>query len=131
MRPLRVSEPVLDSSAILALVLGEPGARKVQEHLPGALLSAVNYAEAVSKLSDRGMPPDEARMALGLTGVSIVDFDSHQAWLAGDLRRSTRSAGLSLGDRACLALARDRSVPAITADRLWAQIPGFDVVVIR
>jgi len=125
-----VNEPVLDSTAVLALLLAETGADRVQAALPGALLSAVNLAEVVTKLGERGMPAGEARAAVEAMGVEVVDFGADQACLVGELRIATRSAGLSLGDRACLALARIRNVPAITADAIWGQLPGFDVVVI-
>jgi ribonuclease VapC len=126
-----VNEAVLDSSAVLALLLAEPGADKVRMALPGALLSTVNFAEVVTKLCERGMPADQARIAIETIGAEVVDFGIDQACITGDLRDSTRSAGLSLGDRACLALARQRNLPAITADTAWGSLPGFDVIVIR
>jgi ribonuclease VapC len=126
-----VNEPVLDSSALLALLLGEPGSDRVKAVLPDALLSAVNLAEVMSKLCERGMPAGEARTAIEATGVRIVDFDIDQACLSGELRPGTRAAGLSLGDRACLALAQLRQVPAMTADTAWHELKGFEVIFIR
>jgi ribonuclease VapC len=131
MRRQSVSESVLDSSAVLALLLDEPGADRVKAALPGAFLSTVNFAEVVSKLCERGMPANEARAAIETIGAEVVDYGVEQACITGDLRNSTRSAGLSLGDRACLALARQRNVPAITADTAWGKLSGFNVVVIR
>ena len=131
MRPPGVSDAVLDSSAVLALLLAEPGSERVTAALPGALLSTVNLAEVVAKLCECGMPAPEARAAVEATGVELVDFGPDQACLCGELRNATRSAGLSLGDRACLALARLRDLPAITADSAWGSLLGFDVVVIR
>jgi ribonuclease VapC len=126
-----VSEFVLDSSAVLALLLDEPGADKVKAALPGAFLSTVNFAEVVTKLCERGMPANEAREAIETIGAELVDYGVEQACITGDLRNATRSAGLSLGDRACLALARHRNLPAITADTVWGKLSGFDVIVIR
>lgn len=126
-----MSDAVLDSSAVLALLLAEDGAAIVTEALPGALFSTVNLAEVVAKLVERGMPSGEAREAMAATGVEFVDFDADQACLSGELRAATRSHGLSLGDRACLALARVRGLPAVTADAAWAQVEGFEVTVIR
>lgn len=126
-----MSESVLDSSAVLALLLSEPGSERVKAVLPGAFLSAVNMAEVVSKLCERGMPAGEARAAIEAIGVRIVDFDIDQACLSGELRPMTRSAGLSLGDRACLALARLRQLSAMTADTPWRELKGFDVIFIR
>jgi PIN domain nuclease of toxin-antitoxin system len=126
-----MNEPVLDSSAVLAVLLAEPGAERVMPALPGALLSAVNLAEIIGKLAERGMPAEAARTAIAAIGVELVDFDAAQACLAGALRPDTRAAGLSLGDRACLALARLRGVAAVTADAAWARLPDFDIVLIR
>jgi PIN domain nuclease of toxin-antitoxin system len=126
-----VTEAVLDSSAVLALLLAEPGADRVKAALPGALLSTVNLAEVVTKLCERGMPADDARAAVEAIGVELVAFDVEQACAAGDLRNATRAAGLSLGDRACLALGRLRGLPAVTADTAWRHLPGFDIVLLR
>jgi len=126
-----VSEAVLDSSAVLALLLAEPGADRVKGMLPGALLSTVNLTEVISKLCERGMPVAEARRAVDAIGVELIDFSAEQACVAGDLRQVTRQAGLSLGDRACLALARLRGLPALTADGAWGRLVGFDIVLIR
>ncbi len=125
-----MNEPVLDSSAVLALLLGEAGAATVARTLPGARLSTVNLCEIVSKLCKHGMKAEAARAAVETIGVEIVEFDVAQACLAGALRVETKSAGLSLGDRACLALARLREGRAFTADHAWARLAGFDVVVI-
>lgn len=126
-----MNEAVLDASAVLALLLGEPGAARVGETLPGALMSSVNLAEVISKFCERGMPVAASAQAVDALGIEVVPFDTEQARLTGELRPLTRSAGLSLGDRACLALARQRGMPAITADAAWASLPGFDVIVIR
>lgn len=126
-----MNDAVLDSSAVLALLLAEPGVDRVKTVLPGALLSTVNLAEVITKLCERGMPASEARAAVEAIGVELVDFDVDLACAAGNLRLVTRSAGLSLGDRACLALSRHRGLPAMTSDTAWAQLSGFDVVQIR
>jgi ribonuclease VapC len=126
-----VSSAVLDSSAVLALLLAEPGAERVRACLPGALLSTVNLAEVISKLCERGMPAGEARRAVEMIGAEPVDFDREQASLVGALRPVTRAAGLSLGDRACLALGRLRGLPVLTTDAAWGQVAGFDITVIR
>ncbi len=126
-----MSEAVLDSSAVLALIFNEQGAEKVQTTLPDALLSAVNLAEIITKLVDKGLPAEVARAAVEILGAEIVDFDAEHAYLTGQLRTATRSAGLSLGDRACLALAAKRNLPAMTADRAWGRLENFDVILIR
>lgn len=126
-----MSKAVLDSSAVLAVLLEEAGSDQVEGTLPGALLSAVNLAEVVSKLCERGMPASEAMLAVAAIGVDVVPFDGDQALQAGELRPLTRAAGLSLGDRACLALSRLRGLPAMTADAAWAAVPDCDVILIR
>ena len=126
-----MSKAVLDSSAVLAVLLAEAGAVRVESVLPGALVSAVNLAEVVSKLCERGMPADEVLLAVAALGVDIVPYEGEQARLTGELRPLTRAAGLSLGDRACLALARLRGLPALTADAAWVGACDAEVVLIR
>ncbi len=126
-----MSEAVLDSSAVLSLLLAEPGAEIVQSVLPGALLSTVNFAEVLAKLVERGMPSSDALRAVEALGVELVDFNADQAHVTGQLRASTRALGLSLGDRACLALGRLTRSKIYTADQAWADVPDFDIVLIR
>jgi len=126
-----MSDVVLDSSAVLALLADEPGSDEVEAALPGALLSAVNLAEVVAKLSERGMPAEEATSLICSIGVEVADFDADQATRSGGLRASTRIAGLSLGDRACLALAQARKLPVLTADAAWARLDNLDIRLIR
>lgn len=117
-----MSDPVLDGSALLAFLLRESGAEQVEAQLPAAAMSAVNFTEALTKLIERGIPPANARdVILGL-GIEIVDFDADQALRAATLREVTRKAGLSLGDRACLALAQQRGVSAFTSDKAWLRL---------
>lgn len=126
-----MSEAVLDSSALLALMLDEPGAERVADVLPGALMSAANYAEVLTKLGERGFPMDQAREAVIGLGVEIVDLDADQALVAASLRPVTRQAGLSLGDRICLALgSRNRSL-VLTADKAWLSVEGAGVPTIQ
>jgi ribonuclease VapC len=122
---------VLDSSAVLALLCAEPGADKVAALLPDALLSSVNLAEVVGKLCERGMPLREAREAIEGLGAKSIEFGIDQAYVVAELRTATRSRGLSLGDRACLALARLHDLPAVTADAAWLGLGGFEIVLIR
>lgn len=116
---------VLDSSAVLAYLFEEPGADAVAQILEsGAFVSAVNLAEILSKIGDRGAEPESAYNDLvesGLLGdrLVVVPFDAAQAVQAAKLRTPTRPKGLSLGDRACIALSAAASFPAYTADRGW------------
>ncbi|OQW46656.1 MAG: twitching motility protein PilT [Proteobacteria bacterium SG_bin6] len=113
---------VLDASAVLAAFFDEPGADHVAARMSGALLSAVNFSEVVAKLVDRGAPPDQIREIMAQLDVAVVPIDREQAMTAGLLRAETRAAGLSLGDRACLALAISRGGVALSTDRAWSAL---------
>jgi ribonuclease VapC len=121
---------VLDCSAVLALLKNEPGGDVVLSVLPDAVISSVNLAEVVTKLVDRQATKaaiDEALRSLNLTA---IDFEPSTARLCGELRAATRSRGLSLGDRACLALARERGFTAVTAAAAWAGATDIPVLLI-
>jgi len=123
---------VLDASALLALLNSEPGSRIVEESLSSAAVSAVNLSEVVSKLSERGMPEAEVRTALEGLGLDVRPFDTAMAYSAGTLRPATRGLGLSLGDRACLALGLSLSAPVLTTDRSWRKLKiGVKIRAIR
>ena len=123
---------VLDASALLALLNAEKGAQVVQDLLPGAVISTVNLAEVVTRLSAAGMPDAKIRETLSLLGLEIAVFDEEQAFLAGLLAAHTHPFGLSLGDRACLALAEVTHAPAITADQAWVGLDvGVEIKLIR
>ena len=124
---------VFDASAVLAAIFDEPGGGRVTELWSDGenLLCTVNYAEVVAKLAERGMTDAEVRMVMEGVPLKLAEFDQETALAAGLLRRATQSRGLSLGDRACLALAQIRTAQAVTADRVWKKQKGFDVLVIR
>jgi len=127
-----VSRAVLDASAMLAFVCGEPGGEIVDGYRGDALASAVNVAETAARLVDLGLALDEIRRSIAHMSLDIVPFDKDQALAAADMRLATRHRGLSLGDRACLQLAAHRGLPAVTADRAWAELDvDTEVRVIR
>lgn len=100
----------------------------------GALMSTVNLSEVAAKLADIGMAEAAVRMATEQLGLEFVAFDEAGAVAAGLLRPASRSAGLSLGDRACIALGQARSLPVLTADLAWSSLdlgPEVQVVMIR
>ena len=119
---------VLDASAVLAAFFNERGADRIVEQMSGALLSTVNYAEVVAKLVDRGTPPADIVAIMADLDIEVVPVDRQQAELAGLMRAATARHGLSLGDRACLALAQTRRTTALTTDRAWSKL-DLDVVV--
>jgi ribonuclease VapC len=115
-----MAEVVLDSSAVLALVRSEPGADRIARVIARSLLCTVNLTEVISKLIERGATAAAAlEIARGLP-YRVVPYDEGLASEAGVLWGETRSTGLSLGDRACLALARREGLPALTTDQRWA-----------
>ena len=113
-----MSSWVLDASALLALLNGESGSERVAEVLPDTAIASVNFSEVVAKLADEGRDESEIRSYLDALGLKIVEFNAELAYQTGFLRPLTRSIGLSLGDRACLALAVSLGVPALTCDRV-------------
>jgi ribonuclease VapC len=113
---------VLDASVVLAAVFREKGFEEILELEKTSLVSAVNIAEARSRLADHGLDRLAIDRSLELIDMRVIDFDDEQARLSADIRMSTRKAGLSLGDRACLALAMQRGAIAYTADKAWATV---------
>jgi PIN domain nuclease of toxin-antitoxin system len=123
---------VLDTSAFLALFKGEQGADKVAAVMHDCVMSSVNAAEVHSKLADWGMPAVARDQAFAAIPATIVDFDTAQARLSGELRSASRQLGLSLGDRACLALAARTGLAALTSDQAWGRLgAGVKVELIR
>jgi PIN domain nuclease of toxin-antitoxin system len=113
---------------VLAVVFSEAGADRVVPFIGAAAISAVNLAEVVAKLCERGAPDDEIERELNRLALTVVPFDEVLGFEAGNLHRATRGKSISLGDRACLVTARRLGVPAVTGDRAWAEL-DFDVAV--
>lgn len=129
---------VLDASALLAWLQGETGADQVDEALKqGAVIHVVNWAEVLTRLASKGLPAAETTRQLGERGILgqllTVDLGTvGDAEVAADLFGVARSAGLSLSDRYCLALAQRLGVPVLTADQQWANVSvGIAIQVIR
>ncbi len=123
---------VLDASALLAYLLEEPGYEAIAGLLDRAVINAVNLAEVVAKLIDKGATEIQARQTIHNLRINILPFDEVLAFQSAALRSATKEAGLSLGDRACLATARRLGVPALTTDRQWSRLRvGVRVQVVR
>jgi ribonuclease VapC len=122
-------EVVLDSSAVLARLYREPGGDRVQALLPRACMSAVNYAEVLTKLVEDAVPFSEAEHHLARLGFQVLEADQHRSAMAAALHEKTRGTGVSLGDRYCLQLAHELGVPVLTTDQRWASL-GLDVEVV-
>lgn len=123
---------VFDSSALLAISFDEAGAERAARGLKDGMMSAVNVAEVISRYVDQGASEEEARASLQAFGLDIRPFNETQAIAAGLMRTATQKLGLSLGDRACLALAVQEGATVFTADRTWAALDlEVDVELIR
>jgi ribonuclease VapC len=125
-------EAVLDASALIALLWEEPGAEAVEPLLSRSAVSVVNWAEVLQRYCAYGVETAGRRESVEALGISLEGFSAEDAETVAQLWQPTRSAGLSLADRTCLALARRLGVVAYTADRDWRKIDvGIEVVVIR
>ena len=121
---------VLDASAVLALLQAEAGHETVLSRVErgACCISAVNVTEVLTRLIDRGMTGGDAEAAFDALELTVAAFDDVAARACAALRPASRAFGLSIGDRACLALAQSRKLPALTADRAWSQL-DCDVVI--
>ena len=117
---------VLDASALLAFLHEEPGGERVSPLLEGASVSAVNWSEVLQKSLQRDVDIDGMQREFVEVGVTFEPFTPEQAEAAARLFTRTRNHGLSLADRACLALALDKGLPVMTADRAWGGL-GLDI----
>ena len=127
---------VLDASAVIAWLKDEPGAALVDLALEGvgrAVISTVNLAEVMSFAAQAGQQTEEIMGLLRETGLAFLPLSTTQARRIGDLRPLTASAGLSLGDRACLALGQELGAQVLTPDRVWAdlELSGLMVKLLR
>lgn len=122
---------VLDASALLAAYRAEPGAKLVNEVLRTAFMCTVNWSEVLQHARRVGLPTESLREELEHQGVTLMDFNAIDAAEAAELAGSHPALGLSLGDRACLALAKRLGGTAVTADRAWSQVKGVSVKLIR
>ena len=123
---------VLDASALLAYLQDEPGVERVREVLAHSVMSTVNWAEVIGRARDDGVDTRGLREDLASLGFALEPFSTDQAEIAGRLKERTRQFGLSLGDRACLALGSNRGETVYTANRTWLRLAlGVDVEAIR
>jgi PIN domain nuclease of toxin-antitoxin system len=113
---------VVDASAVLALLLGERGAANVQTHIPGAVWSAVNYAEVLARLAELSGSFEATRVRVNQLELEVIPLDAELAAATASLRPVTKSHGLSFADRACLALGLALQLPVVTADQSWAEL---------
>lgn len=127
-----MSKIIFDSSAILALLKMEEGHDIVTKRLDDTVVSSVNFCEVVTVLSKKGFGQEQVIKFLQETFLHIEDFNTKQAIIAASFDEVTKVHGLSLGDRACLALAKYKNLPVLTADKVWKELKvGVEVHLIR
>lgn len=128
-----MARAVLDASAIMALLLDEPGADLVAGFAGDALISTINLQEVIKTLLARSNPEEAVRLMLDEIDIEPRAHTVEDAWAAAHLYAYTKTKGCGVGDRSCMALAIAEGLPAITADRVWAElsIPGLDVILAR
>lgn len=127
-----MNDVVLDSSAALAHLNGEPGGALVRGALKTSSIAAINYAETITKLIESGYPPDHAEYAAFLLGCRVVEANMDRAVLAGALHARVRRQGVSLADCFCLVLGQELGAPIMTSDRQWTELDlGVEITLIR
>jgi ribonuclease VapC len=122
-----IAEYVLDSTAIIALLQLEPGHQYVKEVLHESAVSAVNLAEIVNKFAQRGPTLEAVRESLAKLELNVKDWSEDMAYRSAEFTQFSKSHGLSLGDRACLTLAKQLRATAVTSDRTWRRLPSLGV----
>jgi ribonuclease VapC len=122
----------LDASALLAFLLRERGHERVGQLLGEACMSTVNFSEVLGRFARASQDVAIIAEKLLATPIQLVDFSTEQAVIAAALLTATYEEGLSQGDRACLALARQRGICAVTADKAWRRLDlGIEIEAIR
>ena len=127
---------LLDASAIIVFLQGEPGAAVVRQALQTGrcVVGAANLAEVIAKSIDRGIAPERIKAILAELSFTEIDVKAEDGAQAGWMRSQTRPFGLSLGDRLCLATAQRLKAKVLTADRPWLNVAkqmGLDIQCIR
>lgn len=113
---------VLDASALLAYMFSKDGHEKVAACIEDSCISTVNLSEVLGRFARDGHPVSGVRAALESSSIEFVEFSLGMAQKAAELTPGCQRPGLSLGDRACLALAIERTLPLLTADRVWLEL---------
>lgn len=127
-----MTERILDSSVVMAILLGEPGREKALALADGGFMSSVNLAEVMTKCIQFAFSTDLALGYIQGSNITILDFNQTLAVIAGEIQRKARRGVLSLGDRACIATALHHGGTAVTGDRIWSTLNlGCPVELIR
>src|SRR5690242_6017246 len=111
----RMSSAVLDASARLEFLRRQPGGERVREVLADSLISTACLAEVLSNALDHGASLERACASVARLPIKILSFDAHHSYVAASLRPLTRQLGLSIADRASIALGQTLGLPVMTA----------------
>ena len=120
-------EYVLDATALIALVAQESGSERIAELLENSVVGAVNLAETANKLLEKGFSAAAVRESLAKLELKIEDWTEAMAYRSAEFTRFNKSHGLSLGDRACLTVAKQLRITAVTSDSTWRRAPSLGV----
>jgi len=117
-----MSAIVFDSSVVIAILKQERGFESAESSLSDALISTVNLLEVATYLARNSVPSETIQEVLASFPIQVMPFDESLALQTGCLYYSCKHLGLSLGDRACLALAMSRKLPVLTVDKVWSKL---------
>ena len=117
-----MSDVVLDASAVLAMLRGEPGGDTVADHIGREAIAAVNLQEVAKEMLREGAAIEAIRSVFDELGLDVHPYDREAAYAAASLYEQTRQHGRGLGDRSCMALGLQLAIPVLTADRVWTKI---------
>lgn len=128
-----MSKVVFDASALIVLFAKEKGYELIKTHLKDAIISSINIAEVYKYCIEvQNLTKDEANSLIKLADIKIVDFSQEQALITAELVHKTKQYGLSLGDRACIALAMLKNHPVLTCDKIWQKVDvGLEFIMAR
>jgi hypothetical protein len=113
---------ILDASALIASIYEEKGGDMVAKYLPQAIISAVNMTEVISYMVNRGLDVEQVKELLESLTIEVAPYDAEQAFISGEIMLKTKKKGLSLADRACLALAITKNLPVLTVEKAWDEL---------
>lgn len=122
---------VLDASALLAYLFREQGYDIVERYIEQSCISTVNLSEVAGRFVRDGIDAEPLIYQIEQTAIKIVPFTQAHALHAANFIAQTQRYGLSLGDRACLGLAKEKHLAVLTADTAWSQLADIEVVQIR
>jgi len=124
---------LLDASALLAAIHDEHGGEQVQQKIEESAVCSINWSEVLQKLNSKGANTQEIAVALKTLGLEVIPFDEDDANITANLWPDTKALGLSLADRACLAMGKRLKITVITADRAWQGLDSeqHDIELIR